>query len=321
MNDQDSSRNSAGAASQSGGGPNIRPPDDDEEYALSQPVERPQAPVAPLPPARPTPPPRPVSRDWAEPPKRPGAAEDLPPPPRWPMLSGIFTFPFYLNTLETLTFITVGLMATGWLLMFWIAYGAVGGGTTARLLGLPPCAAGLLTLGYTASCCLSIIENTSYGWDSIDIQSGLEWKEWVWSFAHLAALGLQACMIGGLVQWLSGAGSSTPFLLVTFVVFPFVLLGALAADGAWAPLAIVSVLRNLPRVWGAWVLFYLETAPLAMVWTALTVDGLRGPSPWLTPLYSAPLLAFTILIYARLVGRLAGCMTAATATNNGANDD
>ncbi|MGD0383748.1 MAG: hypothetical protein ABSA77_09515, partial [Thermoguttaceae bacterium] len=36
--------------------------------------------------------------------KRVSAAEELPPPPRWPMLSGIFLYPFYLSALGSWMF-------------------------------------------------------------------------------------------------------------------------------------------------------------------------------------------------------------------------
>jgi hypothetical protein len=48
-------------------------------------------------------------------------------------------------------------------------------------------------------------------------------------------------------------------------------------------------------------------------WTLLVKDQLAGQGPWLVPLYAGPLLATIILIYARLIGRLAGCISAATA--------
>ena len=71
--------------------------------------------------------------------KRVSAAEELPPPPRWPMLSGILLFPFYLKSLEVLVFTTFGLMVSGWLLMFWIAYGAFGGPQPPIILGVGVC--------------------------------------------------------------------------------------------------------------------------------------------------------------------------------------
>jgi hypothetical protein len=253
--------------------------------------------------------------------KRVSAAEELPPPPQWPMLSGILTFPFYLNTLNAWMFITMGLMVTSWLFMFWMQYGAMMGAQSARLLGLPTCLAGVLTFGYAATCCLTIIEDTSNGWDTIEVSPGMEWKEWIWNFAHIATLALQAAMVGYVVQLISSSNSSLPMVVATYVVFPMVLLGALAADGAWVPLAIGTVLRSLVQVWWAWGLFFLEITPMAVVWTILTKKELAGDTPWLVPLYAAPFLAVIILIYARLTGRLAGCIAANTAKPLSEGDD
>jgi hypothetical protein len=41
----------------------------------------------------------------------------------------------------------------------------------------------------------------------------------------------------------------------------------------------------------------------------------------LTPLYTAPLLAIIILIYARLIGKLAGCISASTKKTASEGDD
>jgi hypothetical protein len=89
-------------------------------------------------------------------------------------------------------------------------------------------------------------------------------------------------------------------------------LGALASEGAWAPVAIVPVLRSLAQIWWAWGLFFVETAAMIVPWTLLVQMGLRSESAWLTPLYTAPLLAAIILIYARLLGRLAGYIVKTT---------
>ncbi len=134
--------------------------------------------------------------------KRVSAAEGLPPPPRWPMIEGVLSFPFYLNTLGSWMFITFGLMLTAWLLMFWIEYGTIGGMSTAYYIGMPTCLTGILTIGYAASCCLTIIQETSNGWDTFEVSPGMEWKEWVWSFAHITGafasggLGRIYCLLG-----------------------------------------------------------------------------------------------------------------------------
>jgi hypothetical protein len=53
----------------------------------------------------------------------------------------------------------------------------------------------------------------------------------------------------------------------------------------------------------------------------LVKTQLAGQGPWLVPLYAAPLLATIILIYARLIGRLAGCISAATSKLSEGDDD
>jgi hypothetical protein len=256
-------------------------------------------------------------------PTRVSAAEEPPAPPRWPMFDGTFTFPFYFCTLGVWMLISLGLMVTGWLAMLWIAYGDVMGMTSARLFGLPTLAAGTLTLAYAASCCLSIIEDTSYGYDVLEIAPEMDWKGWIWDLWHIVALGLQAGMVGAAVQFVSSSHSWLPAVAGTFAAFPFVVLGALAAEGAWVPTAILSVLRSLAHVWWAWGLFFLETAAMAVGWTFVTRAGLQSESPWLTPLYAAPLLGAVILIYARLLGRLAGCIAKATeeSSTEGDHDD
>lgn len=253
--------------------------------------------------------------------KRISAAEELPPPPRWPMLSGVLSFPFYLNTLGPWMLITFGLMIAAWLLMFWIEYGGIGGMSTVFYIGMPTCLTAILTIGFAASCSFTIIESTSNGWDTFEVSSGMDWKEWVWSFAHITALLMQAGLVGYVVELVSFSDSWLPMIAVTFAVFPLVLLGALAADGAWAPLAIGKVLLSLVQVWWAWGLFYLEITPMAVGWTFLTNMELAGDTPWLAPLYAAPLLATIILIYARLIGRLGGCIAAETAKLSTEGDD
>jgi len=232
--------------------------------------------------------------------------------PKWPMFAGIAVFPFYLTTLGSVLGIAVGLTITGWLLMFWIQYGAVMGGTTARLLGLPPLATGALTLGYAASYCLIVIEETSYGADAVETWPDFNCKEWLWNLFHVTALGAQAALAGAAVQFLGGSNSMFSMLVGALAALPFVLLGALAAEGAWVPTALGSVLRSVASAWWAWGLFFLETTPLIVLWIYVTQAGLSGPSPWATPLYSGPLLSLVIVLYARILGRLAGCIRVAS---------
>ena len=197
--------------------------------------------------------------------------------------------------------------------MFWAAM-------SIRVFGLPACVTGVLTLGYAATCCLTIIETTSYGWDSFEVSPSWEWKEWIWNFGRIAALLVQAAMVGAAVRWLVAPASWTPMVAGTLAAFPLVLLGALASSEAWVPLAIKTILWSLAPLWWAWGLFYLETGAMAWGWIVLTRAGLHD-GPWPMPLYAAPLLAAAILIYARLLGRLAGCIVTETAKRADDDDD
>jgi hypothetical protein len=285
------------------------PKKDDDMYATSQPIKQRIVPDY-------------VKRSLeAVRQKRAGDEAKLAKPPRWPMLSGTITFPFYLSTLAPWIYITVGLMVTAWMLMFWLGPGAILGMMSARLLGPPTCALAVLTLGYAASCCLIIVEATSNGLDGIEISPGMDWKEWIWNYGHITVLVMEATLVGLAIRLACLSDSWLLTAAGAFLAFPLVLLGALAADGAWAPLAIWPVLQSLFRLPLTWGLFYVQTVGLTGLWLWLTVAGLRGQAPWLVPIYSAPFLAALILIYARLIGRLAGCIAAKTLTRENQGDD
>ena len=75
--------------------------------------------------------------------RRIAVAGKPPPPPRWPMLTGVFLFPFYLQTLAAWMAISFGLMLSSWLLMFWLGPGAILGMDSTDCLACrparPPC--------------------------------------------------------------------------------------------------------------------------------------------------------------------------------------
>jgi hypothetical protein len=240
------------------------------------------------------------------------AADEPPPPSRWPMLTGIIGFPWRLSVLGAWMLVSVGLMVAAWLVMFWWGPGAILGTMSARLFGPPALTALVLTFGYAATCCLTIVERTSQGWDRFEVSPDFDWKEWTWNFGRVMALLLQAGMVGAALQWLDPSGSWAGMALGTFVAFPLVLLGALASGEAWFPLAIKTVLWSMGPLWWAWGLFYVETAVLTWGWMILALAGLHE-APWATPLWAAPLLAAVIFLYARLLGRLAGCIVRETA--------
>ena len=228
-------------------------------------------------------------------------------PPRRPMIDGTLIFPFYPCALAPWMVITGGLVFSGYLLLILWGPAAQLGALGLRTMGPPAYGATMMTLAYAFTACLKMIEETSHGLDSVECEPDLNWKEWFYSFAYVAFLLLQAGAVGMAVKVVALSEPWWPMAAVTLVVFPWVLLGSLAAGGAWAPVAIGDVVRSVPGLWRQWGLFYLQTTAIALVWTLLTVGGLRL-APWVMPLYSAPILGAGLLIYARLVGRLAWCI-------------
>jgi len=272
-------------------------PADDDTYGLSDPVEQPAPPVPDVVPA--------YVRAKLEHRER-----QAPPPlrpPRRPMIDGTLIFPFYPCALAAWVVITVGLVVSGYLLLVLWGPAAQLGGLGLRAMGPPAYGATLMTLAYAFTACLKVIEETSHGLDSVECEPDLNWKEWSYSFAYVAFLVMQAGAVGMVVEIVALSEPWWPMAAVTLAVVPWVLLGSLAAQGAWVPLALGDVVRSFPALMWQWGLFYLQTTAIAVVWVVLTVGGLRL-APWLMPLYSAPILAAGLLIYARLVGRLAWCI-------------
>lgn len=272
-------------------------PLDDDAYGLSEPEERPASPVPDMVPA--------YVRAKLE--QRERQAPPPLRPPRRPMIDGTLIFPFYPCALAAWTIITIGMVVSCYMLLILWGPAAQLGGLGLRAWGPPTFGATLMTLAYACTACLNVIEGTSYGHDSVECEPDLNWKEWFYSFAYVAFLLMQAGAVGMAVKVATLSEPWWPMAAVTWALLPWVLLGSLAAEGAWVPLAIGDVVRSFPALKWQWGLFYLQTTAIALVWVVLTVVGLRL-APWLMPLYSAPILAAGLLIYARLVGRLAWCI-------------
>jgi len=105
---------------------------------------------------------------YTDPEEMVSASSAPPPPPRWPMVSGIFLFPWYPQTLGPWMGMSFGLGLTGFLLLVLLGPAMQLGLLGLRLFLPPVCAAGVLAFGYAAACCLNTIEETLYGWDSIE---------------------------------------------------------------------------------------------------------------------------------------------------------
>lgn len=158
---------------------------------------------------------------------------------------------------------------------------------------------------------LAILIDTAYGYDKIENWPDGTFGEWiVESMLVVSALLLSLTPVGIALYTLKSIDFlAMPYFPINFVmVFPIVLLSMLETNSALNPLS-PPVWRSLPSVWRAWAVFYLETAVLVIGgWyavRALLIASFSGKS-----LAACALLIAGLLIYFRLLGRLAWCISA-----------
>jgi hypothetical protein len=241
---------------------------------------------------------------------KPNRRDGDPPPPALAFFIGVFSVPFYRMVLPGLLMTSLALCVSGTMAIFLLDQGFKVGMVAARPFGMGIFFFGILSLGYTFAVCRTIIENTSEGIEGIDEAPEFDWRGWALSFMFGGLVLAEAAAVGYLVQLLSFTGLQVIAPLVAFFVLPVMVLSAIHNDSPVVPIAL-PVLRSMASVWWAWCLFYLETGVMLLFWAGLVVAGIVLRHPYLTVFYAAPLLAAVVLIYARLLGRLAWCASLA----------
>jgi len=278
----------------------------DDEYGVKQDqtyaASKPAAPVR-----RPAVPGRPSILERSQEESEKEIERRHPEPTRLPFLIGVFNFPWYLRTVAAWGMIAIGLTVSmlGGVVCIYLTDRV--GAMAVRFFALPPLMIVTLTLSYASACCLTIIETTAEGYDEvIDWPSGF-WRDWFFAFVAALVFLLISAGIGGIIGKVLETGVWGSAAVSAYLLFPIFVLSALEAG---SPTALVSwpVVRSFWTVWWGWLLFYAETAVLIAIWAVPTVS-LFQPRPWVTSLFSGPLLAAVMLIYARLIGRLAWCFS------------
>ncbi len=228
--------------------------------------------------------------------------------PRWRFFSGVFLFPWQGLNLTRWAVMAVGLAIAGSLAIGALdLLGLLGGHTSGRaMLGLPlvlVAVAMLLTsLAYSAACFLSAVQDTADGFDRVQEESMPELGQWIFTLASIALLWSLAGALGYPFSYIEEIGP-LGVLVCGVVFFPVLLLSAMESDSFIVPYSS-AVLRTLVRFWWGWLLFYLITTPLMLAWLVLSGLGL-AKAPYLVSLASGPALATIMLLYARLLGRVA----------------
>jgi len=246
--------------------------------------------------------------------KRSDSAPTVRARPRWTFFSGVFSFPFYPDVWPRWVLLSMG-ASVG---LFCVAAAvAMSSRPVAGVGNAPAFVGGMMLFGIAvivwllcvvpmSAACLAIIEDTSEGNDAIETWPDPMFLDWMLdSFFFLNSLVVSTLTGLGAAKLLEAAGlPAWPALTITvLVLFPILLL-SVVEGGSALKLFSPPIWRSLLRAWWAWATFYLETAALLAAVGWLTTAMMRAAGLFGVAMAATVLIA-AVLIYCRLLGRLA----------------
>jgi DNA-directed RNA polymerase subunit M/transcription elongation factor TFIIS len=250
-----------------------------------------------------------------------GAPDASPVVPRWPMVSGVFAFPWRGNAWPSWLGLSTGFGVTSIVTLFaivmWFQLDRAGDmveGFASAVIGICLAAlAAFLLISFTfvlAVNAVTILCDTAAGNDEVvEWPSAMAFVEWFGSTFFILAPLAYAISLGALIAWTASFFDRNLWWAVPLSVLftlPFLLLSALEKNSPLLPYS-PAVARSLWRQALAWLLFYVEstaTLALAVLATALAA---QASGPMLALLVGSTLGMAATMIYLRLLGRLAWC--------------
>jgi len=244
------------------------------------------------------------------------------PPPRWPLLSGVFGFPASPAARTRWFWFSVWLaVAAGLLLRGLTMVGAPGGGLSnlpvwfvALFISSLGVLALLLWLGAASAFAVAVIHGAAGGDDTLEEFTDVPFLDWVLDGLFVInSLALSFGVVYG-VAWLArDAGEAAPWIWGAglLVLFPVVLLSMLETGSPLRPFS-APVWRSLLVNGPAWIGFLAESA---LFWGAVAgATWLAGMLPGIPAalgiLACALLGVYAMIVYCRMLGRLAWCCAA-----------
>lgn len=227
-------------------------------------------------------------------------ADELPPPPRWPFLSGVFTFPFYRRSLPTWILSAIGMIVGIELGVMAFELG--------NLIGIGFFMPALLlmeigSLSYLANRWFTVIQATADGYDEIRDWPEFDMRDWLAASVSMIYLFIVSGGLGASLQVLPGLPDWIWVWVGTAALFPYFVLSGLEANSILVP-ASAAVTRSLFSNWTSWLTFYVETT-LLLIGAGWLIDRTFQLNPYICPLVACPIFTAGMLIYGRLLGRLA----------------
>jgi hypothetical protein len=230
------------------------------------------------------------------------------PPPRWTFFSGVFTYPWRPQSILPWVVLSIGNALSEWsgmLVLSGLASSSQPGALSAGAFGIVWFWLVILTGSYAAACVFAIMETTAYNYDAPYDWPEPDWRERFVHFLWMGwCLGLAAALIVPPSAFLSETlqGRALICAIGISIAFPVFVLSTMETNSL-SPFS-APIWRSLGSQILVWIPFYVLSS-LLLAGSGLASVGLFSRLGWLSPLVLGPLWAATILIYARLLGRLA----------------
>jgi hypothetical protein len=229
--------------------------------------------------------------------------------PRWTFFSGVWKFAWQGPNMTRWTMMAIGLAACGAILIP-IAQLMQGGPSLAMpLLAMIGAAMLLVTLSCAAAFFLAAVQDTADGLAQVQESTLPDWDQWFFSLLSLLSLAILSGALGYPFVFVEEVGPAA-IPICSMIFFPVLVLSAMECESFLIPFS-PPVLRSLLRQWPVWLAFYFISTLLISAWGAATAFGLLHV-PYLSAIASGLALSAAVLIYARLLGRVAWRITGAS---------
>ncbi|MCU0978079.1 MAG: hypothetical protein MUF25_02810 [Pirellulaceae bacterium] len=239
--------------------------------------------------------------------------------PERPFVTGVLSF--LADSDAALRWLMLTLLLHAAVVLFsWIVELSRGAGIAQMGALLMTLAATVLTLVFAATAaasCLAILQDTASGRDKIENWPGIQILDWMMDVFYvvnaLLTAALPGLFLGGTLMCMGGKVGSAIYggAFSSIALFPLFLI-SMVTEGSAFSLACPDVWGTVwtqPRWWGK---FYLLSAALGLVLLVLGRITV-GSGFFLQGLCSAVAVA-AVMVYFRLLGRLAWCLSSARTT-------
>jgi DNA-directed RNA polymerase subunit M/transcription elongation factor TFIIS len=237
--------------------------------------------------------------------------------PRWPLVSGILPFLFSSGVPIAWIALSIGFFMSGHVLLFGLGMAMMGG--FAAIGGMCIFAMGCVMTMLCASALFSIMLQTimESSMGNRHIQDWPSFLDWFGNLIYVGVAYATSAIPGYAIAQIpplnSEPGMAALLCAVSVVLcLPIVMLSQLEINSPWGLLS-GRILTSMARCPFSWAFFYLECLILAAICGAATyffADLNPAAALWLTPLYVA-----VLILFARLLGRLAWRLADATTSD------